>query len=192
MGWFRRNISQLWSQIRDSSELGLVSFGEEELLTEARAADLFQRSLLHYCCRELKLIVRIFSLALYQTSIVEAYQNAVEDERSIASMLTQKTIIGEEGVDSEGDESTKESQSSEPLSAHESRESPDDEEVSTVESGSSSSSSGLSLLSCGAMTCGPAEVGACCYLHHHYTTYSNFRQQMMKVKVARSVPRRIR
>ena len=56
----------------------------------------------------------------------------------------------------------KESQSSEPISADESRESPDDEEVSTVESGSSSSSSGLSLLSCGEMVSNPAEVRACC------------------------------
>lgn len=139
-----------------------MSIGEEELLTEARAAALFQRSLIHHCCREFKLIVRVFSLALYQTSIVEAYQNAVEDERSVASMLTQKTIICEDGVDSEVDESTRESQSSEPLSAHESRESPDDEEGSTEESESSSSSSGLSLLSCGVMACDSAEVGTCC------------------------------
>ena len=104
----------------------------------------------------------LFSLAGYQTSIAEAYQNAVDEERSIASMLTQKTTLGEDGVDSEVDESTKESQSSEPISANESRESPEDEEVSTVESGSSSSSSGLSLLSCGEMVSNPAEVRACC------------------------------
>ena len=104
----------------------------------------------------------LFSLACYQISMAEEYQNAVEEERGIASMLTQKTTIGEDGADSEADESTRESQSSEPLSAHESRESPDDEEVSAAESGSSSSSSGLSLLSSGEMASDPAEVYACC------------------------------
>ena len=77
-------------------------------------------------------------------------------------MLTQKTTIGEDGAYSEADESTRESQSSEPLSANENRESPDDEEVSAAESGSSSSSSGLSLLSSGEMASDPAEVCACC------------------------------
>jgi hypothetical protein len=98
----------------------------------------------------------------YQTSIVEEYQNGVNDERSIASMLTQRTTLGEDAVGSEVDESTKESQSSEPLSAHESIESPEDEEVSAAESGSSSSSSGLSLLSSGEMVSDPPEVRACC------------------------------
>ena len=93
--------------------------------------------------------------------MAEEYQNAVEEERGIASMLTQKTTIGEDGADSEADES-RWSQSSEPLSAHESRESPDDEEVSAAESGSSLSSSGLSLLSSGEMASDPAEVCACC------------------------------
>jgi hypothetical protein len=104
----------------------------------------------------------LFSLARYQTVIVEEYQNAVKDERSVASMLTQRTTLGEDAEGSEVDESTRESQSSEPLLAHESIENPEDEEVSTAESGLSSSSSGFSLLSSGEMASDPAEVCACC------------------------------